>query len=96
MIMSAASAFGQVLEYEECNTPVSEDKAFLTLCDNGVYIFGFRQDYLDIYAERIISEGFYEQNHNDTIVLRDQVNGYQMLVKKATTTISQWLEAGVS
>lgn len=81
MIMSAASAFGQVLEYEG-NTPVSEDKAFLTLCDNGIYIFGLRQDYLDIYAERIISNGIYEQNHNDTIVLNDQVNGYQMLVKK--------------
>lgn len=81
MIMSAASAFGQVLEYEECNTPVSEDKAFLTLCDNGVYIFGFRLDWKDIYAERIISNGLYE-HHNDTIVLNDQVNGYQMIVKK--------------
>ncbi len=81
MIISAASAYGQVLEYED-NTPVSEDKAFLTLCDNDVYIFGFRHDNLDIYAERIISKGIYEQNHNDTIVLNDQVNGYQMLVKK--------------
>ena len=81
MIISAASAYGQVLEYEG-NTPVSEDKAFLTLCDNDVYIFGFRHDNLDIYAERIISKGIYEQNHNDTIVLNDQVNGYQMLVKK--------------
>ena len=81
MIISIASAYGQVLEYVD-NTPVSEDKAFLTLCDNGIYIFGFRQDYLDIYAERIISKGIYKQNHNDTIVLNDQVNGYQMLVKK--------------
>ena len=81
MIISAASAYGQVLEFEG-NTPVSEDKAFLTLCNNGVYIFGLRQDHLDIYAERIISKGNYAQNHNDTIILNDQVNGYQMLVKK--------------
>jgi len=82
MMISSTSAFGQVYEYE-CNTPdPAEEKVFLTLCDNGVYIFGFRLDWKDIYAERIISNGLYEQNHNDTIVLNDQVNGYQMIVKK--------------
>ncbi len=80
MIISIISAFGQVQEYE-CNAPAPEEKAFLTLCDNSVYIFGFRLDWKDIYAERIISNGLYE-HHNDTIVLNDQVNGYQMLVKK--------------
>lgn len=81
MMISSTSAFGQVYEYE-CNTPdPAEEKVFLTLCDNGVYIFGFRSDWKDIYAERIISNGLYE-HHNDTIVLNDQVNGYQMLVKK--------------
>ena len=80
MIISIISAFGQVQEYE-CNAPAPEEKAFLTLCDNDVYIFGFRLDLKDIYAERIISNGLYE-HHNDTIVLNDQVNGYQMLVKK--------------
>ncbi|MBO7073532.1 MAG: hypothetical protein J6W12_01285 [Bacteroidales bacterium] len=80
MLISVVSAFGQVNEYE-CNTSAPEEKAFLTLCDNGVYIFGFRLDWKDIYAERIISNGLYE-HHNDTIVLNDQVNGYQMLVKK--------------
>lgn len=80
MIISIISAFGQVQEYE-CNTSAPEEKVFLTLCDNGVYIFGFRLDWKDIYAERIISNGLYEY-HNDTIVLNDQVNGYQMLVKK--------------
>lgn len=81
MMISSTSAFGQVYEYE-CNTPdPAEEKVFLTLCDNGVYIFGSRLDWKDIYAERIISNGLYE-HHNDTIVLNDQVNGYQMLVKK--------------
>lgn len=80
MLISVVSAFGQVQEYE-CNAPAPEEKAFLTLCDNSVYIFGFRLDWKDIYAERIISNGLYE-HHNDTIVLNDQVNGYQMLVKK--------------
>jgi len=82
MLISVASAFGQVYEYE-CNTPApEEEKAFLTLCNNGVYIFGFRLDWKDIYFERILSNGLYEQNNNDTIVLNDKVNGYQMLVKK--------------
>lgn len=80
MLISVVSAFGQVQEYE-CNTSAPEEKVFLTLCDNGVYIFGFRLDWKDIYAERIISNGLYEY-HNDTIVLNDQVNGYQMIVKK--------------
>jgi len=82
LIMCVSTAFGQVYEYE-CNTPApEEEKAFLTLCNNGVYIFGFRLDWKDIYSERIISKGGYEQNNNDTIVLNDKVNGYQMLVKK--------------
>ena len=82
MMISSTSAFGQVNEYE-CNTPdPAEEKVFLTLCDNSVYIFGFRLDWKDIYSESIISTGFYEKNHNDTIALNDQVNGYQMLVKK--------------
>ena len=82
LIMCVSTAFGQVNEYE-CNTPdPEEEKAFLTLCNNGVYIFGFRLNWKDIYTESIISTGFYEKNHNDTIVLNDQVNGYQMIVKK--------------
>ena len=82
MLISVASVFGQVNEYE-CNTPdPAEEKVFLTLCDNSVYIFGYRVDRKDIYSERIISTGFYKKNHNGTIVLNDQVNGYQMLVKK--------------
>ena len=81
MIISIISAFGQVQEYE-CNIPFSEKNAFLTLCDNNVYIFGIRLDYKDIYHESIISEGFYEQKRNNKIVLNDQVNGYQMIVKK--------------
>ena len=47
MLISVVSAFGQVNEYE-CNAPAPEEKVFLTLCDNGVYIFGFRLDWKDI------------------------------------------------
>ncbi len=87
MMISSTSAFGQVYEYE-CNTPdPAAEKVFLTLCDNSVYIFGFRLDWKDIYSESIISTGFYEKNHNDTIVFNDQVNGYQMLVKKDINNI---------
>lgn len=75
------SAFGQVHEYLE-NTTNEYESMFLTLCDNNYYIFGFRVDYMDIFHEKIISDGFYKQNHNDTIVLNDQVNGYELVFIK--------------
>jgi len=81
IISSITSAFGQVHEYLG-NTTIEYESLFLTLCNNNYYIFGFRVNYMDIFHEIILSDGFYKQNHNDTIVLNDQVNGYELIFIK--------------
>lgn len=77
---------GQVHEY--CNAIDMYESVFLDLCDNNVYILGFRTDYKDIYSERIISNGYYIEKSKDTIILNDQINGYGMPIQKGPDYVS--------
>lgn len=80
-LFSTDLAFGQVSDYV-CNTSDESTLLYIDFCKNDFYMFGYRTDYKDIYHEIIISEGFYINKQNDTIVLKDQVNGFEMIFRK--------------
>ncbi|MDO5342044.1 MAG: hypothetical protein Q4F69_06290 [Bacteroidia bacterium] len=80
-LLSTNLAIGQVMEYR-CNTFDESTFLYIDFYENDFYIFGYRTDYKDMFFESIISEGIYINKQNDTIVLNDQVNGFDMIFRR--------------